>query len=30
MILEHHQSIDQLRGNLVLNEQKIVKMFTDV
>lgn len=30
MIDEHHQSIDQLRGSLVLNEQKILKIFTDV
>lgn len=30
MIAEHHQSIDQLRGNLILNEQKIFKIFTDV
>lgn len=29
-IIEHQQSIDQLRGSLVLNEQKIMKMFMDV
>lgn len=30
LIKDHHQSIDQLRGNLVMNEQKIGKIFTDV
>lgn len=30
LIKDHHQSIDQLRGTLVMNEQKIGKIFTDV
>ncbi|CRK88910.1 CLUMA_CG002578, isoform A [Clunio marinus] len=30
LIKEHHETIDQLRGNLLLNEQKIVKLFTEL
>ncbi|CAG9809458.1 unnamed protein product [Chironomus riparius] len=29
-IAEHHQLIDQLRGNLMMSENKINKIFTDV
>ncbi|XP_070491101.1 TRAF3-interacting protein 1 [Chironomus tepperi] len=29
-IVEHHQLIDQLRGNLMMSENKINKIFTDV
>jgi phage shock protein A len=28
-ISEHHQMIDELRGNLMTSEQKINKMFTE-
>lgn len=30
MIIDHQQQIDQLRGSIVMNEQRINKVFTEI
>lgn len=30
MIIDHHHQIDQLRGSIIMQEQRINKIFTDL